>query len=41
MHISKMQKEIEKLIFVSEIIASQLAALIVAIKKRVIVIGSQ
>ena len=41
MYISKMQKEIEKLIFVSEIIPSQLAALIVAIKKRVLVISSQ
>ena len=41
MYISKMQKEIEKLIFVSEIIASQLAALIVAIKKRVLAISSQ
>ena len=41
MYISKMQKEIEKLIFVSEIIPSQLAALIVAIKNRVLVISSQ
>ena len=36
-----MQKEIEKLIFVSEIIASQLAALIVSIKRKVLVIGTQ
>ena len=36
-----MQKEIEKLIFVSEIIPSQLAALIVSIKRKVLVIGTQ
>ena len=41
MYLSKMQKEIEKLIFVSEIIASQLAALIVSIKRKVLVIGTQ
>ena len=38
--ISKMQKQIEKMVFVSEIVASELAFLNYFIKRRILVIGS-